>query len=112
MNTCADSEKCGRPQIGPGHPRAGWLNVKTAGTKGSTWWCSAQCLITALCGDGVTARPDIGRCLLCINRHDRDHRCGVCNTRPQLVHPAPRPIRLFNHAQRDLAGTNTSKETA
>jgi hypothetical protein len=98
---CADPEKCGRPQVGPGHPRTGWINVKTAGTRGSTWWCSTTCLITGLLG--VAERPDVGRCPLCINRHDRDHRCGVCNTQPHIARPAPRPVQLYDQARQGIA---------
>lgn len=34
------------------------------------------------------ARPDVGDCAYCIQRHDRDHVCPVCNTKPQLT-PGP-----------------------
>jgi Zn finger protein HypA/HybF involved in hydrogenase expression len=30
-------------------------------------------------------REDVGKCLLCINRHDRDHVCPACGSRPQVI---------------------------
>lgn len=31
------------------------------------------------------ARPDVGNCPYCIKRHDRDHVCPVCNSKPQVA---------------------------
>ncbi|MGG5257486.1 hypothetical protein [Phycicoccus avicenniae] len=87
---CTDTEKCGRPQDGPGHPRKGWIRTHVAGTSGSTrWWCSLRCLIAGMTGVPGADRDDVAACVTCTNRHDRDHRCPVCGTRPQQVQGVP-----------------------
>lgn len=103
-HTCTDTEKCGQPQIGPGHPRKGWINVKTAGVAGSTWWCSTTCLARAL--TGTSPRSDVATCPACINRHDRAHRCPACNTTPHIVSTVVAPKRLYQHTP--TPGTETS----
>jgi len=110
-HTCRRPETCGQPTTNRGRVPNGFIKTHTAGTDDSRWWCSTQCLISGLTATIVAARPDVAACPLCINRHDRGHRCGVCNTQPHIVRPAPRPVQLFDHARRDLAGT-TRKETA
>lgn len=114
MKTCQDPEKCGRAQVGAGHPTKGWIKTHVAGDKAADrWWCSARCLIAGL--DFVDSRPDVGQCPLCINRHDRDHRCGVCNTQPHIARPAPRPVHLYDQARQGIAllqQDTTRKETA
>lgn len=96
-HTCTDPDKCGHPQTGPGHPRKGWINVKVAGTAGSTWWCSTACLAAHLT-HGTTVRVDVATCPTCINRHDRGHRCPACNTAPHITSPLIPPRRLYQRA--------------
>ena len=91
---CADPEKCGRPQVGQGHPRKGWIRTHVAGTADSTkWWCSLRCLITGMTGQPGADRDDVATCVVCTNCHDRDHRCPVCGSRPQQVQGIPTPAR-------------------
>lgn len=40
---CADPEHCGYAQLGAGHPRRGWINVRSPGQKG-VWCCSWACV--------------------------------------------------------------------
>ena len=102
--TCTDTERCGQPQVGAGHPRKGWLNLKVAGVGGSTWWCSRECLVTGLLD--VTPRPDVAVCGHCINRHERGHACPACGSRPQIganhVIPATRLYLRAGHPERGI----------
>lgn len=104
MSQCADPTKCGRPQQGQGHPKKGWIKTHVAGQRGSdAWWCSATCLVVDLTQSGRVERPDVARCPLCVNRHDRGHRCPICNTAPQLIAPRPTPAtRLYDNARRGM----------
>lgn len=105
-HTCALPEKCGRPQVGPGHPRKGWLNVKTAGVAGSTWWCSPACLMRSLTRDH---RVDVAACPACINRHDRGHRCPACGTAPHITTHVVAATRLYQRAHDSItAGPEAS----
>lgn len=96
---CADADKCGRPQDGPGHPKKGWIRTHVAGAANSTrWWCSLRCLIAGFTQTEVTSRDDVALCVTCINRHDRDHRCPLCGNAPQITRAVPTPARrLFTN---------------
>lgn len=102
MSTCADPTKCGRPQNGPGRPRKGWIHTKVAGQTGTDrWWCSIRCLIHGFTQAVHDARDDVALCVMCINRHDRGHRCPSCNTTPHLTQAQPVPHkRLFTNLGR------------
>lgn len=39
-----DQLTCGQPQNGPGHPRKGWIQTKTAGGRQALWHCSWHCV--------------------------------------------------------------------
>lgn len=84
-------DQCGRRQEGAGRPRKGWIRVHVVGTNDGKgrWYCSPACAIRALAGSG--GRTDVGSCATCTNRHDRDHRCPVCGSRPQLIAGLPTP---------------------
>jgi hypothetical protein len=114
MSTCQNPEKCGRPITG--HPKAGWIKARVAGQGGADrWFCGLQCLVRGLAEHVPGGRPDVAVCPLCINRHDRDHRCGVCNTQPHIARPAPRPVHLYDQARQGIAllqQDTTRKETA
>ena len=99
---CADTDKCGRPQHGPGHPRKGWIRTHIAGDADSTrWWCSLACLIHGFTQTLVTARDDVALCVPCINRHDREHRCPACGSTPHLTQGTPTAHRrLFTNLGR------------
>lgn len=112
MTACTQPDRCGHPQDGPGHPRKGWLQLKTAGIPRTTWWCSPTCLthhlITLITPTPAAAAPrpveprhDVAACPACINRHDRGHRCPTCGSAPQLPQlvAVPKP-RLLDHAYR------------
>lgn len=110
MSTCTDPETCGHPQNGAGRPRKGWVKVHIAGHPiADTWWCSTTCAAAGLAG--VAGRLDVATCPACINRHDRGHRCSVCNTVPHLIAGAPVPTRLYDNARRGIE-QHTRKEPA
>lgn len=56
-------------------------------------------------------RTDVGRCPACINRHDNDHICPVCKSRPQLAGPSrgvatKRPVKWTAALERDQAAAS------
>ena len=121
MSDCIHPDLCGQPRNKTGKAPKGWVKANVSGQP-AAWYCGPDCAYQALTGRRAPAQPapvtpptgarhDVADCPLCVNRHDRQHRCGVCNTQPQIVRPAPRPVQLFDHARRDLAGT-TRKEPA
>lgn len=36
--------RCGLPQVGAGHPRKGWVQVKVAGEQHKLWFCGWPCV--------------------------------------------------------------------
>ena len=95
--------RCGRSvnEIRGRLPR-GFVRIQTTGTGDGPgrWFCSADCAINALAH--TVKRADVATCPLCINRHDRDHRCPACGSRPQLTAVRPTPaVRLYPHTDRN-----------
>jgi hypothetical protein len=98
---------CGRPRTKHGPPPKGWIFVRLSRAEGA-WYCGAEHAaaairatvepppITTVTAPPVEPRHDVATCPLCINRHERDHRCGVCNTRPQLARIAEPPQRPYS----------------
>jgi hypothetical protein len=100
--TCIEPA-CGQPRTKHGPPPKGWIFVRPSRTEGA-WYCSPACAWAGIAttpppiaATAPTPRPDVATCPLCTNRHDRDHRCGICNTRPQVVHVADRTVELYHH---------------
>lgn len=49
-----DEERCGQPQNGPGHPRRGWVQIRTGAER--PWFCGLTCALRWLTSRLATER--------------------------------------------------------